>query len=188
MSAIKSAVEFFWEVIKIVVLAFAIVIPIRFFLFQPFVIQGASMEPNFHEADYLIVDELSYRFRAPERGEVVVFKYPYDTSKRFIKRIIGLPGETIEIKNGQVIIVETNGQQMTLTEPYIPAGFVAPDMSSYQLGQGQYFVLGDNRPYSSDSQDWGELPFKNIIGRVQFRLWPVSGLSVIEAPQYQTNQ
>jgi len=105
-SAIKNVAEFFWEVIKIVVLAFAIVIPVRFFLFQPFVIQGASMEPNFHEADYLIIDELSYRFRAPERGEVVVFKYPYDTSKRFIKRIIGLPGETVEIKNGKLIITK----------------------------------------------------------------------------------
>lgn len=187
-SAIKSVAEFFWEVIKIVVLAFAIVIPIRFFLFQPFVIQGASMEPNFHETDYLIVDELSYRFRAPERGEVVVFKYPYDTSKRFIKRIIGLPGETVEIKDGKVIITETGGRQTTLSEPYIPAGLVAPDMSAYQLGQGQYFVLGDNRPYSSDSQDWGELPFKNIIGRVQFRLWPLNDLSVIQTPQYQAVQ
>lgn len=186
-SAIKNVVEFFWEVIKIVVLAFAIVIPIRFFLFQPFVIQGASMEPNFHESDYLIVDELSYRFRAPERGEVIVFKYPYDTSKRFIKRIIGLPGETIEIKDGQVVITGTEGQKTVLSEAYIPEGFMAPDMSAYQLGEGQYFVLGDNRPASSDSQDWGELPLKNIIGRVQFRLWPLNDLAVIEAPAYQGN-
>ena len=183
-SAIKNVVEFSWEVIKIVVLAFAIVIPIRYFLFQPFVIQGSSMEPNFHNADYLIVDELSYRFRDPRRGEVIVFKFPYDTSKRFIKRIIGLPGETIEIKDGKVTVTTVDGKAMVLTEPYIPDGFDAPDMSSYKLGDNQYFVLGDNRVYSSDSQDWGELPAKNIIGRVEFRLWPLKDLSVIETPQY----
>lgn len=183
-SAIKNVVGFFWEVIKIVILAFAIVIPIRYFLFQPFVIQGSSMEPNFHEADYLIVDELSYRFREPRRGEVIVFKFPYDISKRFIKRIIGLPGETVEIKDGKVIITTTAGQTINLTEPYIPEGFDAPDMSSYKLGDSQYFVLGDNRTYSSDSQDWGELPLKNIIGRVQFRLWPLEDMSAIETPQY----
>ena len=159
-SVIKNAGEFVWEVVKIVVLAFAIVIPVRYFLFQPFVIQGSSMEPNFHEADYLIVDELSYRFRAPERGEVVVFKYPLDTSKRFIKRVIGLPGETVEIKSGNVVVTAVDGTTMTLNEPYIPSNLKAPDMSSYKLDDGQYFVLGDNRPYSSDSQDWGELPRK----------------------------
>ena len=183
-SPIKGFVEFVWEVAKIVILAFAIVIPIRYFLFQPFVIQGSSMEPNFHEADYLIVDELSYRFRNPERGEVVVFKYPLDTTKRFIKRVIGLPGEIVEIRNGDVIITSTIGQAVTLTEPYIPTNLKAPDMNPYKLGEGQYFVLGDNRPYSSDSQDWGELPAKNIIGKVELRLWPLNQLLRVEAPKY----
>jgi len=184
MSAIKNAGEFIWEVAKIVVLAFAIVIPIRYFLFQPFVIQGSSMEPNFSEADYLIVDEISYRFRPPQRGEVVVFKYPLDPSKRFIKRIIGLPGETIEIKNGKVIITSTDGNITTLSESYISAGVEAPDMNPYKLDDGQYFVLGDNRPHSSDSQDWGELPQKNIIGRAELRLWPLNQISIIETPKY----
>jgi len=183
-SAIKNAGEFIWEVAKIVILAFAIVIPIRYFLFQPFVIQGSSMEPNFHEADYLIVDELSYRFRQPERGEVIVFKYPLDTTKRFIKRIIGLPGETVEIKNGEVIVTTVEGKTITLSEEYIPSDLKAPEMSSYRLEAGQYFVLGDNRPYSSDSQDWGELPKKNIIGKVELRLWPLNDLSLIETPKY----
>ena len=183
-SAIKNAGEFVWEVAKIVILALAIVLPIRYFLFQPFVIQGSSMEPNFYEADYLIVDELSYRFRAPERGEVVVFKYPLDTSKRFIKRVIGLPGETVEIKSGNVVVTAVDGTTMTLSEPYIPSNLKAPDMSSYKLGDGQYFVLGDNRPYSSDSQDWGELPKKDIIGRVEVRLWPLDQISLFETPKY----
>lgn len=183
-SAIQNAGEFVWEVVKIVVLALAIVLPIRYFLFQPFVIQGSSMEPNFYEADYLIVDELSYRFREPYRGEVVVFKYPLDTSKRFIKRIVGLPGETVEIKDGQVIITDVLGNTQVLDEPYIPAGSKAPDASPSKLGQGEYFVLGDNRLYSSDSQDWGELPQKNIIGRVELRLWPLNSIIRVEAPSY----
>jgi signal peptidase I, bacterial type len=183
-SAIKSAGGFVWEVAKIVVLAFAIVIPVRYFLFQPFVIQGSSMEPNFYETDYLIVDELSYRFRQPERGEVIVFKYPMDTTKRFIKRIIGLPGETVEIKNGEVIITTVAGQTMVLNETYIPAKLKAPDMNSDKLEAGQYFVLGDNRPYSSDSQDWGDLPQKYIIGRVELRLWPLNQITRVEKPTY----
>jgi len=184
LSALKSFAEFIWEVAKIVVLAFAIVIPIRYFLFQPFVIQGSSMEPNFHEADYLIVDELSYRFRQPERGEVVVFKYPLDTTKRFIKRVIGLPGETVEIRNGDVLITTVAGQTSKLDEPYIPVNLKAPDMAAVKLAEGQYFVLGDNRPYSSDSQDWGELPFKNIIGKVELRLWPLNQISRVVVPVY----
>jgi len=182
-SALQNAGEFIWEVAKIVILALAIVLPIRYFLFQPFVIQGSSMEPNFYEADYLIVDELSYRFREPERGEVVVFKYPLDASKRFIKRIIGLPGETVEISGGQVII--TAGEKSwTLDEAYIPAGSKAPDMPPATLSSGEYFVLGDNRPYSSDSQDWGELPQRNIIGRVEVRLWPPNSITRIQTPSY----
>lgn len=180
----QSAGEFVWEVVKIVILAFAIVVPIRWFLFQPFVIDGSSMEPNFYEADYLIVDELSYRLREPERGEVIVFKYPLDASKRFIKRIIGLPGETVEIKTGRVIIIGTDGVTKVLDESYIPQGLYAPDMLAVTLAADEYFVLGDNRPYSSDSQDWGELPRKNIIGRVELRLWPLDQITRVEAPIY----
>lgn len=183
-STAQSIAEFVWEVVKVVVLAIAIVIPIRYFLFQPFVIEGSSMEPNFHEGDYLIVDELSYRLRAPERGEVVVFKYPRDTSKRFIKRVIGLPGETIQISDGRVTITPVSGNSFTLSEDYIPYGLKAPDVAPYKLGEGQYYVLGDNRPFSWDSQDWEELPLKYIIGRVQLRLWPLNQLSVVEVPQY----
>ena len=183
-SAIKAAGEFVWEVVKIVVLALAIVIPIRYFLFQPFVIQGSSMEPNFHEADYLIVDELTYRFRQPERGEVIVFKYPLDTTKRFIKRVIGLPGESVEIKNGEVMVTGTDGKTVILGEPYIPSNLKAPDMPPFKLEAAQYFVLGDNRPYSSDSQDWGDVPQRDIIGKVEFRLWPLSDLSKIQSPKY----
>jgi len=179
----KPAREFAWEVAKVVVCAVAIALTIRYFLFQPFIIQGSSMEPNFHESDYLIVDEISYRFRAPERGEVIVFRYPLDPTKRFIKRVIGLPGETVSIKDGKVTIIK-DGQAFVLRESYIPENLKAPDMNSDTLKPGQYFVLGDNRPYSSDSQDWGELPKENIIGKVQLRLWPLNSLAKIEEPKY----
>ena len=151
-SAIKNAGEFVWELVQVVLLALAIMLPVRWFLFQPFVIQGASMEPNFYESDYLIVDELSYRLREPERGEVIVFKYPLDPSKRFIKRVIGLPGETVELKGGQVLITDAGGQTVVLNESYIPANLKAPDMPPDKLDESEYFVLGDNRAHSKDSR------------------------------------
>src|SRR3989344_2413481 len=109
ISNVKSEVLIFiWETIKVVVISLAIILPIRYYLVQPFFVKGASMEPNFEDGDYLLVDELSYRFYAPERGDVVIFRYPLDQSQFFIKRIIGLPSETIEIKNNTVTIYNKN--------------------------------------------------------------------------------
>ena len=114
----KNFFSFVWEVTKIVIIAAVIVIPIRYFLFQPFFVRGQSMDPNFENGDYLIIDEISYRFRSPQRGEVVVFKYPEDPSQRFIKRIIGLPGETIEIKNGEITVYNQDGTQILNESEY----------------------------------------------------------------------
>src|SRR3989338_1518838 len=111
----KSIVSFGFEVAKVVLIALVIVLPLRAFVFQPFLVKGDSMETNYHSGDYLIVDEISYRFSAPKRGDVIVLKYPLDLSQRFIKRIIGLPGETIEIKNGEIIISK-GGESLTLNE------------------------------------------------------------------------
>jgi signal peptidase I len=187
-SSIKGAAEFVWEVAKIVILAIVIVIPIRLFLFQPFVIQGSSMLPNFQNANYVIVDELSYHFQQPERGQIIVFKYPLDTTKRFIKRVIGLPGETVEIKGGHVMITAVNGKKITLDETYLPSGLETEDIGMgsgpIKLGTGEYFVLGDNRPYSSDSRIWGDVPQNDIIGKVELRLWPLNEISKIEMPKY----
>jgi signal peptidase I len=182
----KSLLVFIWEIVKIVVIALLIVLPIRYFLFQPFFVNGQSMEPNFEDGDYLIVDELSYRMRAPERGEVVVFNYPHDPSQRYIKRIIGLPGETIEIVNGKVYILGNGGAEYNeLNETsYMPSGYTAGSMTM-ELGENEYFVLGDNRAASSDSRRWGNLPRDNIIGRVYLRAWPVADFDRIETPAYQ---
>lgn len=183
---VKEFFSFIFEILKIVVIAALIVLPIRYFLFQPFFVRGASMEPNFQNLDYLIIDEISYRFREPERGEVVVFKYPQDPSSRFIKRIIGLPGENIKIEEGKVFI-EEEGEFKLLEEPYLPKSTTTPGDIQVFLEKDEYFVLGDNRTFSSDSRRWGSLSRDKIVGRVFLRLWPFSCFAKIEAPQYEPN-
>ena len=172
------------EVIKIVILAAIIVLPVRYFLFQPFFVQGISMNPSFENGDYLIIDEISYRFRTPERGEVIVFKYPKNPSQRYIKRIIGLPEETVEIKNGQVIIIEGKETQILDESEYLAQDLETSGNIRVSLSESEYFVLGDNRNFSSDSRRWGVLPKEYIVGRVYLRAWPVVTLAKFEAPSY----
>ena len=181
--ALKQYLSFTWEVVKIVVIASAIVLPIRYFLFQPFIVRGESMAPNFASGDYLIVDEISYRFSEPERGDVIVFKYPKDLSQRFIKRVIGLPGETIVVKNGQVTISKS-GTNFVLPEKYLPDSLKTSGDVVKTLGLDEFFVMGDNREYSFDSRIWGTVPRQDIIGKVFLRVLPVAALSKITAPSY----
>lgn len=181
----RNFLIFIWEIIKIIIIALVIVIPIRYFLFQPFLVRGQSMEPNFENGDYLIVDEISYRFRDPQRGEVIVFKPPQSSSQRYIKRIIGLPGERVEIAEGKVIIFQKNSEVLILNESsYLPHNLQTPGNVSVTLAENEYFVLGDNRISSADSRRWGPLPRENIIGRVFFRAWPFTALAKFEAPAY----
>ena len=172
----RNILVFFWETAKIIIIALLIVVPIRYFVFQPFFVKGQSMEPAFENGDYLIIDELSYRFRNPERGEVVVFKYPNDPSQRYIKRIIGLPGETVEIQAGKITIISAKGEE-PLNEEYLPASVLTLGDTKMTLGAKEYFVLGDNRLASSDSRRWGSLPKEDIIGRVIIRAWPFAALA-----------
>ena len=164
-----------WEFVKVVTISLLIVIPIRTWIAQPFIVEGASMVPNFHDGEYLIIDEISYAVTPPKRGEVIVFRYPLNPSEYFIKRIIGLPGETTSIKNGLISIKQPDsGETLVLGEPYIPDNiFTGPD-EIIELGADQYFVMGDNREASSDSRVWGPLPKGNITGRVFVRLWPLN--------------
>ena len=180
----KETLLFFWEVIKIVLLALVIVIPIRYFVFQPFVVKGVSMEPNFHDGDYLIIDEFTYHFRNPQRGEVIVFRYPQDPSQRFIKRVIGLPQETITLDNDKIIITDKFGRQKVLDESsYLSQHWWEGEMT-ITLKDNQYFVLGDNRLHSYDSRTWGVLPRKYIVGRVIIRAWPPRAMAFITTPSY----
>jgi len=184
MKIIKSILSFIWEISKIVIIALLIVIPIRYFVFQPFFVNGQSMEPNFQNGDYLIVDEISYRFLEPKRGEVIVFKYPNNPSQRYIKRIVGLPGETVEVKEGKVMILADEQKWLLNESIYLSQSIQTPGEVIISLGEDEYFVLGDNRIASFDSRKWGPLPEEDIIGRVIFRAWPMSALANIEAPAY----
>jgi signal peptidase I len=179
----KGVFLFIFEVIKIVVLALLIVIPIRYFIFQPFIIKGNSMEPNFHQGDYLIVDEITYRFKEPQRGDVIVFNYPQDTSQRFIKRIIGLPGETITMDGGKITISKGIEEKILDESAYLPKQN-SFDNISLPLSADEYFVLGDNRFASFDSRKWGSLSRDYIVGRVILRTWLPAAMAYIPTPSY----
>ncbi len=167
-----------WDLIKFAVIALIIVIPIRIFIAQPFVVSGESMFPTFNNGEYLIVDELSYRLNTPHRGDVIIFRYPLDTKRFFIKRIIGMPNEEISINNGEITIInKENPDGFTLNEPYTDEKF--DTTATYKTGAGEYFVMGDNRNRSSDSRIWGLLPGKLIIGRAYLRLLPFSSISYL---------
>jgi signal peptidase I len=161
------------DLIKIVLISLAIVVPIRVFIFQPFMVNGSSMEPNYHSTDYLIIDQVSYRLGSPQRGDVIVFKYPKDPSYKYIKRIIGFPGEGLEIKDKTIYITGTDGKTFALEESYLPQGLKDHWKNNINYGpillkDNEYFVMGDNRNYSSDSRIWGVLPKQNIVGKVFF--------------------
>jgi signal peptidase I len=183
---IKKYIPFVLEIIKIAVIALVIVVPIRYFLFQPFIVSGASMAPNFATGDYLIVDEISYRLSSPQRGDVIVFNasfIPGYSNQRFIKRVIGLPGETIDITNGRVEIIK-DGKTTILDEKYLPDNLKTYGDVNTTLKPDEYFVLGDNREYSYDSRMWGVVPRKDIIGKALLRVLPITSLSEISRPAY----
>jgi len=169
--------NFIIETLKFSIIAILIVLPFRIFIAQPFLVSGASMSPNFETGHYLIVDQLSYNFTEPKRGEVVVFKYPKDPKKFFIKRIIGLPNETIKIEGQKVFIKnEESPNGFELNEPYIEN--IGHNKSEISLGKDEYFVMGDNRPASSDSRVWGSLSRELIVGRAFLRLFPFNKIKV----------
>jgi signal peptidase I len=170
--------SFIVEVFKFAILALVIVVPFRLFIAQPFIVSGASMAPTFETGEYLIVDQVSYRFHEPERGDVVIFRFPQDPSKFFIKRIIGLPGETVELSDGYTTIFNpSSGMRVKLDEPYLVTDRTDDDMS-FPLASDQYFVMGDNRGASSDSRMWGAVPRENIVGRALMRLLPPGHFSL----------
>jgi signal peptidase I len=184
----KTISEFVVEIIKVVIISLAIIIPVRYFLIQPFYVKGASMEPNFHDHEYLIINEISYRFYEPVRGEIIVFRYPKDPSQYFIKRIIGLPGEKIKIKDNNVIIYNDqypNG--MTINENiYLSDEELTPNLgqTEFVLGEDEYFVMGDNREASLDSRRFGPVPRRLIIGKAWIRGWPFDKITIFQTPQY----
>lgn len=179
---------FVWDFLKVFLIALLIIIPVRFYLFQPFIVTGHSMQPTFMDGEYLIIDEISYRFNAPQRGAVIVIKSPEDNSQFFIKRIIGLPEETVEITGGKVVIKNTQTPAgETLDESYLPSNIATFGNIKVTLAKDQYYVLGDNRIASSDSRVFGPISKQSIIGRVFLRAFPLNKFSTFSAPQYQNS-
>ncbi len=169
----------FLEIVRFSAIALLIVIPVRMFIAQPFIVSGASMEHTFHNGEYLIVDQASYHLHDPERGDVVIFRYPKDPSKFFIKRIIGIPGDTITIEGNTVTIKnEANPNGYVLNEPYIKS--MKPGVTIIEkLGDREYFVMGDNRDESSDSRVWGVLQEERIVGKAFLRLFPPQKIDIL---------
>lgn len=179
---------FLLETVKIIIISLAIILPIRYFLIQPFYVKGASMEPTFYTHDYLIVNEIGYRFNDPERGDVIIFKYPRDQKQYFIKRIIGVPGDRIVVKNYKVFVYnDDNKGGIELKENYLAPEESTSINTDITLGDNEYVVLGDNRDQSLDSRNFGKILRSHIIGEVWFRGWPFSRWGIIEPVEYQNN-
>ena len=173
----------FWrsvrEWIQTIAIAIIIALPIRFFVAEPFIVNGASMDPTFATGQFLVVDRLTYRFDTPNRGDVIVFEYPNNPKLYYIKRIVGLPGETVRIRDGVISIInEEHPDGFALDESYVDPSHRSHDSSSRTLGEEEYFVMGDNRSQSSDSREWGPLDKERIVGRPIVRLLPLTEISV----------
>ena len=171
---------------KIVIILAMVIYLVHLFILSVFVVSGESMEPNFHDREYLMVNKIGYSIAQPQRGNVVVFKFPGELNEKYIKRIIGLPGETVEIKNDEVYV---NNQK--IIESYIPREIKTAPLASqtkWTLKDKEYFVLGDNRDNSNDSRVWGALPKENLIGKIIYSLYPPSSMEEILKPSYYSSK
>lgn len=183
----KSALSFTLEILKTVIISLAIILPIRYFVIQPFMVDGASMEPNFYDKQYLVIDEISYRFNDPSRGEVVVFKNPNNTKQYYIKRVIGLPGEIIRINNGEVYIKEVDNTDFIQIDEtdYLPEDLKTfGNVDNLELEEDQFFVLGDNRKNSKDSRNIGPITRDLITGKVWVRGFPLDEATIFNFSEY----
>lgn len=189
MSFFRRVGTFFLDVIETVVIALAIFVIAYLFLFQPHQVRGSSMYPNFHDGDYLLTDKISYRLNQPKRGDVIVFVAPKNEEYDYIKRIIGLPGDTVSITEDDRVKINNE----IFNETYLPSEFKTFGGSFLEAGktvnvpQEEYFVLGDNRNHSSDSREWGFVPRKNIIGKAWFRYWPLNQMGFIASQKQETS-
>lgn len=185
INLIRRVLAFFFDLIETVVMALAVFVIFYLFLFQPHQVKGSSMYPTFYDGEYILTDKFSYRLREPKRGEVIIFRAPGHEEYDYIKRIIGMPGDTIKIENNKVII---NNQ--ILDEVYLPSDYYTSAGSFLRSGQsvtvpeGQFFALGDNRAHSSDSREWGFVPRQNLVGRAWFRYWPPKRVGLIKENKY----
>jgi signal peptidase I len=165
--------SFLGELAHVVLISLAIIVPVRYFLIQPFYVKGASMEPNFYDKEYLIIDEISYRFHEPSRGDIIVFRYPNDPRQFFIKRVIGLPGDHIVVANGRITVTDPEtGQGGLLDETSYLGDLLTAGSKDLTLSADEFYLMGDNRGSSLDSRVFGPVKRDFFIGKVWFRGWP----------------
>jgi signal peptidase I len=177
--------EFIWEMIKTALTVIIIVYLIKTYVFQLFIVDGQSMEPNLHHNQMLLVDEFSYHFRAPARGEVIVFQKPNEPSPvNFIKRVIGLPHEKVIIKDSHVLITNPTNNEVILQEDYLTSNNITNGSQEFTLGDNEVFVLGDNRTNSQDSRVIGPISYDLIAGRALFTYWPIKEAYWLFTPTY----
>ncbi|HBV98922.1 MAG: signal peptidase I [Peptococcaceae bacterium BICA1-7] len=166
------------EIVESLVIAVVLALLIRTFILQPFYIPSGSMEPNLMIQDHIIVNKIGYRFWEPQRGDIVVFKFPRDPSKDFVKRLIGQPGDKVEIRKSKLYI---NGN--LVSENYLPAGLEFGSFGPAVIPENSYFMMGDNRNNSDDSRSWGVLPRENIIGKAVLTYWPLNRIHLLTGSQ-----
>lgn len=183
---LSNTAYFIWDILKTIAVVIVLFLIIRFYVVQPFIVEGKSMEPTLSPYEYLIIEKISYRLHPPSRGDIIVFDYPKNPKIKFIKRVIALPGEKIVIKKGKVFIYnEMHPEGVQLQENYLPSFSETSGNISLTLKEDEYFVLGDNRENSSDSRTWGALLRKNIVGRACIILFPFNKMGLIKTPIYE---
>lgn len=182
MFLLRNLWLFFLDFLETIVVSLAIFAVVYIFLFQPHQVDGKSMEPNFHNGEYILTDKISYRIHSPKRGDVIVFKSPQDPNNKidFIKRILGVPGDTIKVQSGFIYLNGTKIEEDYVNDPgqVLPGRFLRENME-IEVPPGQYFVMGDNRNHSSDSREWGFVSTAGIVGRAFFRYWPLTEFGVV---------
>ena len=185
MEILKKMGSFFIEMLQVIIFAVSIFLFLYLLVVQPHKIKGDSMQPNYPDGEYLLTDKVTYRFQQPKRGDVVVFKAPGSDGDEYIKRIMGLPGETLTIEKGKILINGVSLEENYLgNDVFTSGGLFNKEGESVIIPEDNYFVLGDNRSYSSDSRAWGFVPKKEITGRAWFIYWPPQYVGIIEAVNY----
>lgn len=185
MESIKRVIASFFDFLQGIVVFLSLLVMVYLFLFSPQEVSGQSMYPTFHDKDLVITDKITLRLHELKRGEVVIFKSPTNKEIDYIKRVIGLPGETILLQDSKFYI---DGKE--LEEPYLASTVYTGEESFLKEGQpftvpeGTYFVCGDNRPHSSDSREFGPIALEDFIGKVLFRYWPANDFWVVPAVNY----
>lgn len=184
MRTLKTVIDFVMDILETITFVASLFIVIYLFIVQPNQVKGGSMEPTFYSGDYIFTSKITYKFRSVERGDVIVFKSPANPKIEYIKRVIALPGDTVMIKGSNVFV---NGQ--LIEEEYIAAPTILFDSGTVKdgqlisIGDGNLFVMGDNRPRSSDSRDFGPIHESAIIGQVFYRYFPFERMHLITNPR-----